>query len=180
VRSVTDSTDDRTLAALGGDHHAMDWLIGRWLPQVYSWCARFGAPDPEEAATDVLLLLVRRRTAVDGPDHLPSWLLSTCRRVVANHKRRIWWHRWIPGLSVESWSSPLRTDQPLEERELAAEVEAVLEELSADHREVLVLCYVEERSVAEVAGLLGIPAGTVKSRLFNARARFAERYRGKP
>jgi RNA polymerase sigma factor (sigma-70 family) len=176
VRSVTEPTDDRTREALAGDARAMDQLIASWLPQVYGWCARFGAPDPGEAATDVLLLLVRRRTSVDGPDHLPSWLMSACRRVVANHRRRVWWRRWLPGLSMESWSSPSRTDQPLEERERAREIEVALAGLTAEHREILVLCYVEERSVAEVAQLLGIPQGTVKSRLHNARARFAASY----
>ena len=42
--------------------------------------------------------------------------------------------------------------------------------LSAPHREVIVQCYVRQRSHGEVAALLGVPVGTVRSRLFYARA----------
>lgn len=148
-----------------------------WLPQLYAWCGRLGAPDPQEAADDVIGLLVRRRSAIAGPDHLPAWLFATCRRVVANHRRRAWWRKWVPGVSLDGWTSPHRTDLATEQREVATRVNRVLEALSARDREVLVLCYIEERTVAETAELIGIAAGTVKSRLFAARARFEQAYR---
>jgi RNA polymerase sigma-70 factor (ECF subfamily) len=53
-------------------------------------------------------------------------------------------------------------------------VQQVLEQLPEREREVLVLCLLEERSDREVAELLGIPHGTVKSRMRRARARFLE------
>lgn len=168
--------DEDVLAALAGDDRALDQLIAAWLPQVGAWCARMGAPDPEEAAHDVLMLLIRRRAAIDGPGHLGPWLFSTCRKVTANQRKRAWWRRWLPGEEVGG-VSPLRTDQPAEQRETASRVNAVLERLDAIHREILVLCYFEERSVEEAAELLGIPPGTVKSRLFHARRRFDGLYR---
>ena len=62
--------------------------------------------------------------------------------------------------------------QALESRRTARLVWRVLDALSEAHREVLVLCDVEERSRAEVAEILGIPEGTVKSRLRLARLAF--------
>ncbi len=56
--------------------------------------------------------------------------------------------------------------------ETARRVESVLAELPTAQREVLVLCDLEERSSSEVANLLGIAQGTVKSRLRLARRRF--------
>lgn len=166
--------DDLVGAALAGEGAALDRVVAAWLPQVYAWCARLGAPrvDPEEAAHDVLMLLVRRHATIDGPSRLPAWLFGTCRRVVANHRRRAWIRRWLPGATPDELPSPATADGPLEERELARRVAQVLEGLPAAHREVLVLCYLEDRSVQEAAELLGIPPGTVKSRLFAARARF--------
>ncbi len=53
----------------------------------------------------------------------------------------------------------------------------MLDDLSDAHREVLLLCEIEERSDVEVADLLGVPIGTVKSRLRRARERFEDRAR---
>jgi hypothetical protein len=58
----------------------------------------------------------------------------------------------------------------LERARLAERIDRALESLPTAHREVLVLCYLEERPLAEAAALLGVPEGTVKSRLFH-RAR---------
>jgi RNA polymerase sigma-70 factor (ECF subfamily) len=160
--------------ALAGDALALERLISHWLPTVYAWCARLGGSrvDAEEAAHDVMMVLVKRHATIGHPRAVPAWLFGTCRRVVANHRRRAWWQRWLPGVAMERWVSPDRTDARSEERELVGQVGRALENLGEEHREVLVLCYFEERSVAEAAEILGIPAGTVKSRLYYARGKF--------
>ena len=81
-----------------------------------------------------------------------------------------------PGVDLDSWAAPERLELGIAEREVAARVARALEQLGPDHREVLVLCYLEDRSVAEAAELIGIPPGTVKSRLFTARGRFQAAY----
>ncbi len=53
-------------------------------------------------------------------------------------------------------------------------VMTALEELSADHREVIHLTFYEGLSYGEISGILGIPSGTVKSRMFHAKQRLAE------
>ncbi len=166
-------------AALAGDGAALDAVLDDWLPTVYSWCARLGAGriDAEEAAHDVMMVFVQRHSTIRSPAALPSWLFATCRRVVANHRRLAWWRRWLPGAKVAERTAPERTDAPLEEKELAAEVAAVLDALSDAHREVLVLCYLEDRSVTEASEILGVPEGTIKSRLYHGRAQFRERFR---
>ncbi|MEQ1508245.1 MAG: sigma factor, partial [Myxococcota bacterium] len=120
---TTATTDDRVAEALRGDEDALHELVAHWLPTVYGWCNRLGAADPQEAATDVLLILVRRHARINGPDHLPAWLYTTTRRVVANQNKKAWWRRWLPGVALERWASPDRTDAALDERELAARVE---------------------------------------------------------
>lgn len=175
VRGLVRGGEDQVTAALQGDEVALEAVIGVWLPVVYAWCARLGAAggvDAEEAAHDVMMLLVRRCDTIDGPRRLPAWLFATARRVVANHRRRAWWRRWLPGIALDTRPTPTGTGDALDERDLADRVARALETLSTDHREVLVLCYLDDRSVAEASEILGIPAGTVKSRLFAARARF--------
>lgn len=172
----------REVARLDGDPAAIEQLVAAWLPTVYAWCARLGSGriDAEEAAHDVMMLLVRKHGTLDGPERVPAWLFSTCRRVVANHRRRAWWQRWLPGVSLDQRAGPERTDGPSDHRELCDRVARALDKLSAEHREVLVLCYFEDRSVVEAADLLGVPPGTVKSRLYYARTKFQARFEAEP
>jgi RNA polymerase sigma-70 factor (ECF subfamily) len=79
--------------------------------------------------------------------------------------------RWIPGAVIER-ASPSDPHREYAQAERARLVHDVLGALTVTQREVIVLCDVEERSRAEVAQLLAIPEGTVKSRLRLAREAF--------
>jgi RNA polymerase sigma-70 factor (ECF subfamily) len=153
-----------------------DAFLREWMPVVAAWCARLGGRgvDVEEACHDVLLTVLRRRDAVRSDVELGAYVYGVTRRVVANHRRRVWWRRWIPGAPADpvSATTPLAS---LEQQDVATRVQALLEALPDRDREVLVLCDVEERSASEVAVLLGVPEGTIRSRLRTARARFRER-----
>ncbi|MBX2802049.1 MAG: sigma-70 family RNA polymerase sigma factor [Myxococcales bacterium] len=173
---------DQVQAALKGDPTALQDVVRDWLPTIYGWCARLGAGriDSEEAAHDVMMTFLRRHATVHGPERLPAWLFGTCRRVVANRRRSAWLRRWLPGATLDDRHAPDRSDAATESREQAEAVLRTLDQLSDAHREVLVLCYLEERSVAEAGELLGIPSGTVKSRLFAARQQFRAHFEGTP
>ena len=168
------------LAAMAGDDDAMDAVAEEWLPQVYAWCHRLGGPrvDAEDAAHEVLIVMCRRIQRVRTEAQFPAWLFGIARRVVANHRRRAWVRRWVPGASLERvedrrWS-PLRT---VDAAQTADAVWATLDALPAVQREVLILIDLEERSGPEVAELVGIPVGTVKSRLRVARRAFRAQLR---
>ena len=177
---ATDRTrvDQQVAAALGGDRAALDRVVADWLPTVYGWCTSLGAGriDAEEAAHDVLMTLVRRHRTIQVPRQLPRWLFSASQRIVANHRRRAWLRRWLPGVDLDTHVAPGGADERTEQQALANRIDAALEVLSMQHREVIVLCCIEERPLAEAADLLGVPEGTVKSRLFNARTRFRAAY----
>lgn len=160
-----------------GDPHALDHLLRATLPAVLAWCRRLSGPgvDAEQAAQEVGIVLLRRLHTIGAPEQLPSWLFSTTRKVLAGQRRKAWLRRWVPGVRVEDVtpSSPPQVEQRLE----AEAVRGVVATLPEDLREVLVLCDLEERPDPEVARLLGIPDGTVKSRLRRARALFRDRAR---
>ena len=167
-----------TVAAFDGGDREIDALAHAWLPHVYRWCHRFGGPkvDAEDAAHESLMVMCRKLSQVSDPEVFPAWLFSICKRVIANHRRKAWFMRWVPGPVKErpaSGWSPLRT---VEAREHATQVWRVLKLLPEIQREVLVLSVLEERRGPEVATLLNIPLGTVKSRLRLARAGFKERW----
>lgn len=164
-------------AALAGDEDALAELTEAWLPTVVQWCVRLGGPsiDAEEAATDVMMVFLRRHHTVIDRRRLAPWLFATCRRTVANYRRSAWWRRWLPGASYDTASLD-RPDLDLERAERADRVFDALESLKTRDREVLTLCYLEDRSLGEAAEILEIPEGTVKSRLSVARDRFRQRY----
>lgn len=157
----------------GGD--AREAIFRDWLPVVLRWCSRLGGPyvDPEDAAHDILITVLTRMHTIRDPAAFPSWIFGVTRRTLAWHRRKAWVRRWVPGLAVELPSQDEAPEGVVASRELQRRVQALLEQLPAELREVLVLCDLEERPDEAVAELLGIPSGTVKSRLRRARQRFA-------
>ena len=162
--------------AIDGDDAALAWLLDRWLPIVLRWCNRLAGPkvDPEDAAHDAMIVVLRRLPDLNDPAAFSSWVYGIVRRTLAGHRRKAWVRRWVPGVAPadrpDEGPDPARRH---ELSELARDVQAALEELSPKLREILVLCEVEELTDEEAAELLGIPVGTAKSRLRLARKRFA-------
>lgn len=147
-------------------------VFARLLPLVTGWCERLGGGriDVQAAASDAFVILVQRPDRLDVGGSPEAWAYGVTRKVVQAHRRRAWWRRWLPGAVLEEVPAPRHGDA--EDRECTRLVHAVLDRLSTNHREVIVLMDLEERSAAEVAGLLQLPEGTVRSRLRLARAAF--------
>lgn len=160
------------------DHDA---VMARMAPLVLGWCRRLGAGniDVEDAAQEVLLVLGRRLEGLSQAEDLEPWVFTVTRNVVRRHARRAWWRRWVPGVP----EGPSRAASP-EATSAAAQVirlmDRCLAKMPAEQREILVLRLVEERSDSEVARLLGLPHGTVKSRLRLARANFIKNIQEDP
>lgn len=148
------------------DDPSDDPLIAEAARLALRWCRRLGGPgiDPDDAAQDVLLVVLRRRQDLRDPADLSRWVWGITRKVVSAHRRRAWFRRWIPGKVVEpeapAWA---------EDGELRA-VMLLIETLSEVQREVFVLVRIEGQTMPEVARLLDIPEGTARSRLRLARA----------
>jgi RNA polymerase sigma-70 factor, ECF subfamily len=153
---------------------ARDALLDACLAPVLAWCRRLGGSkvDAEDAAHDVLVVVLTRLGQLEQDDRFESWLYGVTRRVLAGHRRKAWVRRWVPGKLPEAIDPGASPFAEAALSETAAEVRDVLDRLPARQREVLVLCEVEDRTDVETAELLGVPVGTVKSRLRLARNRF--------
>lgn len=154
---------------------ARDVLAATWLPVVSAWCRRLGGPriDADDAAHDVMLVVLAKSAELRDPTAIRSFVFSVTRRTLAAHRRRAWVRRWVGSPVPDVRSSAPDACGDAEERQLAGQVAEVLEALSTDHREVIVLVEIEGWSLEEAGELLGAPIGTVKSRLNRARAAFA-------
>ena len=151
-----------------GEVGAEDALVRHWLPTILAWCRRLGGPtiDAEDAAHDVLIVVLTRLERLREPECFPSWVLGITRRVLARHRRRAWLRQWF-----DRRAEPLTPLPGPDQTDEVDQLWLALDALSSIHREVLVLCDLEERTGAEVARLVGVPIGTVKGRLHDARLR---------
>ena len=164
-----------------GDGDAFERLVLIHERLVFNLALRL-LGDPEEArdvAQDVFLQVYRTLDRFEGRSSLRTWIF----RIVVNYcrNRQRFWRRRRRDRSLglddlpPSDEARLATGEPddphavLARRERAARVQAALLRLSFDHRAVLLLRAVEGLSCEEIGGTLGLPEGTVKSRLARAR-----------
>ena len=183
TEALTGPVQDRQLLARCREGHpeAFARLVALHEGMVFNLAARL-LGDREEArdvAQDVFLQVYRTLARFEGRSSLRTWIY----RIVVNqcqNRRRFWRRRrrdkeesLVEGIEASEagrqgsgWASPF--DETLR-RERASRVQAALLELSFDHRTVLVLRELEGLCCEEIATLLGVADGTVKSRLSRAR-----------
>ena len=129
--------------------------------------------DPEAAADlvhDVFVALPSALAKFRGDGSLRSYLLSIAVKKSKKHVRSAARRRRALARLGDERREPARTpERELVERELAREISRALDALPWRLRAAVVLCDVEGRGPAEAARVLGVPEGTVRSRLFHAR-----------
>jgi RNA polymerase sigma-70 factor (ECF subfamily) len=163
-----------------GEREAFDELVDRWHLPIWRYVRRLVSrdEDAEEVTQEVWLRILRGILAVEDPARLPAWIFTIARRAVMDRLRVRYAQAPLVPLE-EELSGLLGSEEP----DLGWMDEEILEqallELSPMERDVLVLFHLQELTLREVAEVLGIPAGTVKSRLSRARAALEQRLRAK-
>lgn len=156
-------------ACRAGDESAWRRVVQSRVNAVFRWSVMLGlrAPEAEDAAQEVLWRAWKQFHKCRAPRAFDAWLYQITRRVVANMRRLVWLKRVLP---TESPPEPAFAEGPSPAIELS--VRACMEGLSRKQAEVLMLSDVEGYTRDEVARILGIPPGTVASRLRLARKAF--------
>jgi len=132
----------------------------------------------QSAAEQVL----RGLPAFDQRSELRTWVYAVSYRVLLRQRR--WYRRWAArfSLGVEqrdpSSHQPL-PDQQLEAREQARQLREVLDQVSDKYRAVVILHDIEERSIPEIASIVGAGELTVRSRLRDGRKQLTELVRAR-
>ena len=140
--------------------------------------------DAEDLAQDALLKAVRALPGFRGESLASTWAyritVNTWKNRVRAEKRRMFWRTVTLGLVTgengEDEARDIKADDPpldaeLEKAEGAASVQKALLTLDGDDRAIVILRELEEKSYEEIGSVLGLAQGTVKSRLFRARAK---------
>jgi RNA polymerase sigma factor (sigma-70 family) len=150
-----------------GERQAFDDLIDRWHIPLWKYARRLTGDDDaaKEVVQDVWLRVLRGIHRLRDGSRLRAWLFGIARRTLTDRLRAQYARPAMSDVDLTdvAWAAPDDL-----ESELAA-LEHELARLPITEREVLTLFYLQELSLAEIAEVLDVPAGTVKSRLFRAR-----------
>jgi RNA polymerase sigma-70 factor (ECF subfamily) len=156
-----------------GDLRALERLFARYQRPVYQLALGVtrDAQTAEEVLQDAFYRLYTHATRLDGAQPLLPWLYRVTANLSYNQvRRRRYWTEPLHALAGRLRIPARRTPEHIaEQRELQALVRATLDVLSPNHRAVLVLHYMHEYSIQEIAEILDCPEGTIKSRLHHAR-----------
>ncbi len=155
---------------------------------IYSFCRHLtgNVQEADELYQDTWLKAVELLEDIDSAGNVKSYCLSVTLRLWKNRKRKFAWRKRIvetqdyldeEGLEYISDNSPTSEERILEEerdRLVWNAVEALPEKLKT----VILLYYMEELSVSQTAAAAGVPEGTVKSRLYQARKLLEQKLEG--
>lgn len=183
-RNLIDSLDHSLVSrCLDGDEAAWEELVRQHTRQVYGLCFRFtnSTQEAQDLTQDVFLRVfktIKTFRSTEGSFH--TWLARVTRNLLIDHYRRSRQERvtdsieeQLPMLEEAGGSASARPDQALAGREASEILQATLQKLSPDLREAVILRDLQEMEYREIAQVLDIPEGTVKSRINRGRVELA-------
>ncbi len=175
---------ERLSAALGGDSAALEALLGDLQPRVYGFALKLcgDAEDAEDVVQETLLAVATKLSDLRTAERFSSWVFTIAR----NHCLRVMRRRPTPESarpveSLDVLASAGDEDGPhrrAERSETWERLGSAMRQLTDEQREVVLLRDVEGLSAREVAEVLGVAVGAVKSRLHRARAQLREALSG--
>jgi RNA polymerase sigma-70 factor, ECF subfamily len=176
--------DDPQLVArcLGGEDSAWEELLRAHNRKIYNLCYRFtGRPsEAEDLTQEVFIKVFQTLTTYNAAQGaFSTWLNRVARNHLVDHYRRTHKERLTSSIEDETGGledKPSSEEQPMarvESRERHEILQAALNHLSPDMREAVVLRDFQDLDYDEIAEVLGVPEGTVKSRINRGRLELA-------
>ena len=172
-----ETSDEALVGLIGkGDRNAMQALFGRHNLRVFRFLMRFvdNEATAEDLVSEVFIEVWRNAAQFEARSQVSTWLLAIARNRALSALRR----RSTDELDEEVLEfvedpndNPEVALQKVERSELLRDC---LKQLSPAHREIIDLVYYHERTIDDVAEIIGVPQNTVKTRMFYARKRIAE------
>jgi RNA polymerase sigma-70 factor (ECF subfamily) len=175
--------DDRALLerVRSGDTEGAAGLFERYAPAILRFTDRLLSDRSlaEEVTQEVFVKLIARAHQYDGRAEVSSWLFAIAANACRDRRRR---DRRAPVIPIDALPEPAAKGEGIEraliDRQRREAVRRALSELSEEQREALVLARYHGLPYAEIAEILGISVGAVKTRIFRAvetlKARFSE------
>jgi RNA polymerase sigma-70 factor (ECF subfamily) len=177
TRSMQTTADEVLIVRIAtGDKLAMQVLFARHHVRVYRFVLRLVRNETlaEDLISEVFLDVWRQAARFEARSAVSTWLLAIARFKALSSLRK----RSEEALDDETAAAIEDTgDNPevaIQKKDKSEALRKCLTRLSPDHREVIDLVYYHEKSIEEVAEIIGIPENTVKTRMFYARKKLSE------
>jgi len=174
---------------IAGDQHAWQQLVVSHHRRIYAICYRFtgSGADAEDLTQDVFLKLYRNLTSFDvDKGNFVTWMTTLTRNLLVDHFRRTRMERATDSLDASvtgeedgvTMASRLADPRSGQEAhvaglELKVKIQQALAQLSPELREAVILRDLEDMDYKEIAQVLRVPEGTVKSRISRGRGELA-------
>jgi RNA polymerase sigma-70 factor (ECF subfamily) len=174
---VRETTDEALIAFIAnGDKRAMQVLYARHNVRVFRFIVRLTGSQSlaEDLVSEVFLDVWRQAEGFAAKSQVSTWLLAIARYKALSAMRRRTDEHLDDEMAATIEDTAEGPEAQLNTKDRNALVQKCLRELSAAHREVIDLVYYHEKSVDEVARIVGVPAATVKTRMFYARTKLAD------
>jgi RNA polymerase sigma-70 factor, ECF subfamily len=172
---------------LRGDEPAWEDLVRMHTRRVYGLCFRFtgSGSEAQDLTQEVFLRVFRTlKTFRSMEGSFATWLARVTRNLLIDNYRRTRQERvtdsieeQLPMIEEAGGAASARPDHALAGREASEILQATLQKLSPDLREAVILRDLQEMEYREIAEVLRIPEGTVKSRINRGRAELARHLR---
>ena len=180
LESTLDPDSSLVARCLRGDETAWEELVRLNTRKVYGLCYRFtgSGSEAQDLTQEVFLRIFRTlRTFRSAEGSFGTWLARVTRNLLIDHYRRTRQARvtdsieeQLPLLEEAGATASARPDHGVAGREASEILQATLQKLSPDLREAVILRDLQEMEYREIAEVLRIPEGTVKSRINRGRA----------
>ena len=157
-----------------GDREALEELVQIWQGRLHFYIRRMvgNESDAWQILQDVWVKVLTGIHRLQDEGRLAPWLYAVTRNTIMSHRRQLFRQ---PGETAELPAESLSDERPSQQqRETAEEIHFGLSQLQLVDREVLTLFFLQDLGTIEIGEVLGIPRGTVKSRLHTARNRLRE------
>jgi RNA polymerase sigma-70 factor, ECF subfamily len=173
------NSDDRRLISdsLGGDSSAFGMLVRRYQDRLFNAILRVvdNSEDAADVTQDAFINAYQSLNSFKGDSEFFTWLYRIAFNAAITLKRKRKAVVRLDSEGVDGTIDPadpseyMRPGLALERSEDDAKLYAAIQRLSAEHRAVLVLKDIEDQRYEEIAAILDVPVGTVRSRLHRAR-----------
>ena len=163
---------------ISGDQAAFSELYNRYKDRMYYYFYRMLANSTENAndfLQELFMKIVAKPESYNPAYAFHTWLYSVANNMCKNEYRRRGIRLEYQQQEASKPAIDFMNETTIEPEQVIEKIFQTLDQLGEEHRAAFLLRYREEFSIREVADILGLPEGTVKSRLFNTRKILAEK-----
>jgi RNA polymerase sigma-70 factor (ECF subfamily) len=172
-----DTSDAALIQSIAdGNRDAMRVLFARYKVRIYRFLLRFIADNSaaEDLVSEVFLDVWRQAAGFQGRSQVGTWLLAIARNKALSTLRRRSTEELDEDAAAAVEDPGNNPEVTMQNRQQSEILRNCLTNLSPAHREVIDLVYYHEKSIDEVAEIIGVPHNTVKTRMFYARKQMGE------